>query len=109
MFYILLVFAGIIIILAVLDFQYYKKYNLPYIKEKLLKRKIKKILLNNTLQNGMTLVLNGDLVTLIYKYPEVNKITLKKSVIDRMFPDIVEKFKKIAEYRKNTEKFRSKR
>ena len=97
-----------LIILIVTEFVYYNVKGITFFKGIAIKWKIKKILLNNTDRNGMTLIKwkknNVDFISLIYKFPEVDKITLKKELVDRMFPNLITKFKEISAAQRTIQK-----
>jgi hypothetical protein len=104
------VISGIFGILILFDIIYYSKNDIGFISEQLLKRKVQNILLNNT-TNGMSLVKwkrkNTEVITIVYKLPKVNKITIKKTVVDRVFPDLIGKFKKVSDFQKNLKNYTS--
>ena len=99
-----------LIILIVTEFVYYNVKGITFFKGIAIKWKIKKILLNNTDRNGMTLIKwkknNVDFISLIYKYPEVDNpiITLRKELVDKMFPNLITKFKEISSAQRTIQK-----
>lgn len=106
----LISFGILLIILFISDVIYYNVMGIAFVRGIFIKRKIKKILLNNTDRNGMTLIKwkknNVDFISLIYKYPEVDNpiITLRKELVDKMFPNLITKFKEISSAQRTIQK-----
>ena len=64
-------------------------------------KRLSKIIINNISRKGMAVVRwkkkNKEVITIVYKFPTVDKITVREERFNKLFPNLLNKFKDISE------------
>ena len=71
------------------------------ISEKYFIKRLSKIILDNVSRRGMAVVKwkkkNKEVISIVYKFPKVDKITVNVERFNKLFPNLLNKFKDLSE------------